>query len=81
MNWKEILSELNMLTMSIFGEIFYNPDGRQTDIIALHDEFLDFIDAKSEDCPQQLSLFLESFKSHPLLKNIPAILRMEGVIV
>ena len=79
--WTGVLLEVNNLAVDIFGEIFYDPNGRQTDPFDLHDKFLDFIDAHTETSPKKLAIFLQRIAANALTKDFHQILREEGVIV
>lgn len=79
-DWKESISEINILTRRIFGENFCNPYGYRVNPIALHDRFLDFVDAKRERSPEGFFLFIKRISMNPLLKHFPDILEKEGII-
>ena len=72
--------EINNLSKNIFGDIFYSHTGRLTDLFALHDEFLDFIDERAELSPKELAVFIKILEENPSTAYFPEILRDAGVI-
>ena len=64
----------------MFGEVFYNPNGCQTDLFDLHDEFLNFMDEKNDADGEEVSLFIEQLEKNPMTNHFLSILRAEKVI-
>ncbi len=79
-NWKPLLSEINTIVMSVFGEIFYTPDKWSVNLIALHDVLLDFLDRKIEECPEDFDVFLERILARDITKDLFEILKRERII-
>ena len=80
-NWKDVQRELNLLCLDVFGEVFHTLSAETpTNLIALHDLFLDFLDAKQESSPEQMTLFLAQAEANTTLKHIIPVLRTEMIV-
>jgi len=79
-NWKPILEKINDISKKIFGEIFYDPGNRRIDLIVLHNRFLDFIDQKRENNPDELQLFIVRLETNKLTKHFLPIMKTSKVL-
>jgi broad specificity phosphatase PhoE len=78
--WQVTLRALNNMTVKIFWEMFYDGTGLQTDVIILHDAFLDYIDNYIEIYPEKVCELGEQLTLHRLTAHFPEILKRDGVI-
>lgn len=67
--WKNTLDTVNKMSIDIFWKPFYKVDGWLTDIIALHDAFLDFIDLHKENSLLQMPEFYKKLCGNPLTQH------------
>lgn len=80
-HWRNILGELNLICLDVFGEAFHVSSPEEyINLIALHDLLLDFLDAKKESSPEQLTLFLDRAETNPTIKHIIPVLRAEMIV-
>ena len=80
-NWKDVLNELDLLCLDIFGETFHTSSPETpTNLISLHDLVLDFLDSRQESSPEQVTLFLERAEANLSLKHIIPVLRAEMIV-